>query len=141
MVKNIYSDNGRNVVGADRALQQILKETTFQEDVQKFTAEEKINWHFISPRSPHYGGLWEAVVRSMKLLLKRTVGEACLTVAEMTTMLTQIEAILNSRPLTPLSDDPNDLRALTPGHFLVREMLQTYPEPDLHEIPANKLSR
>lgn len=77
----------------------------------------------------------------MKLYLKRTIGDACLTVAEMTTVLTQIEAILNSRSLTPLSDDPTDLRALTPGHFLIGENIMAYPEPDLREVALNKLSR
>lgn len=77
----------------------------------------------------------------MKLHLKRTIGEACLTIAEMTTILTQIEAILNSRPLTALSEDPNDLRALTPGHFLIGEHLLAYPEQDLQEIPVDRLSR
>jgi len=72
---------------------------------------------------------------------KRTLGEACLTVAEMTTVLTQIEAILNSRPLTPMLDDSNDLRALTPGHFLIGENPQSYPEQDLQDVPENRLSR
>lgn len=80
-------------------------------------------------------------MRSMKLHLKRTVGNACLTVAEMTTVLTQVEAILNSRPITPISDDPADLRALTPGHFLIGENLMAYPESNLQDISLNKLSR
>lgn len=65
----------------------------------------------------------------------------CLTVAELTTVLTQIESILNSRHLTPLSEDLNDLRALTPGHFLTSENLQAYPEPHLQEVPVHRLSR
>ncbi|XP_011858442.1 PREDICTED: uncharacterized protein LOC105555996 [Vollenhovia emeryi] len=140
-VKNMYSDNGRNFVGADRILQQALEDMTFNSTVQEFATKEQISWHFIPPRSPHYGGLWEAAVRSMKLLLKRTLGEACLTVGEMTTVLTQVEAILNSRPLTPLSEDPNDMKAITPGHFLIGENLQAYPEEDLQKVPENRLSR
>lgn len=77
----------------------------------------------------------------MKLLLKRTLGEVCLTIGEMTTVLTQVEAILNSRPLTPLSKDPNDLKALTPGHFLIGEHIQAYPEENLQKVPVNRLSR
>lgn len=76
----------------------------------------------------------------MKLHLKRTIGETCLTVAELITVLTQVEAILNSRLLTPLSDDPNDLKALTSGHFLTGEGLQSYPEQDLKEVSINRLS-
>ncbi|XP_025995530.1 uncharacterized protein LOC113004978 [Solenopsis invicta] len=122
-IKNIYSDNGRNFVGAERILQETLGDEDFKRAVQEFATSDRINWHFIPARSPHQGGIWEAAVRSMKLHLKRTIGEACLTVAEMTTFLVQAEAILNSRPLTPLSDDPNDMRALTPGHFLIGEHL------------------
>ena len=64
-----------------------------------------------------------------------------LTFEELTTTLTQIEACLNSRPLTPLSTDPTDLNALTPAHFLVGDSLFSIPDPDLTEIPVNRLSR
>ncbi|XP_039312876.1 uncharacterized protein LOC113004888 [Solenopsis invicta] len=140
-IKNIYSDNGRNFVGAVRILQETLGDEDFKRVVQEFVTSDRINWHFIPARSPHQGGIWEAAVRSMKLHLKRTIGEACLTVAEMTTFLVQAEAILNSRPLTPLSDDPNDMRALTPGHFLIGEHLQGYPEQDLRKVPVNRMAR
>ncbi|XP_018362699.1 PREDICTED: uncharacterized protein LOC108760890, partial [Trachymyrmex cornetzi] len=59
-VRNIYSDNGKNFVGADRALQEILYSKEFKDDVQDHATSEQISWHFIPPRSPHYGGLWEA---------------------------------------------------------------------------------
>lgn len=59
----------------------------------------------------------------------------------MITVLSQVEAILNSRPLTPVSDDPNDLNALTHGHFLIGGVLTSFSEPDLQEIPLNRLSR
>ncbi|XP_072763743.1 uncharacterized protein [Anoplolepis gracilipes] len=140
-VKNIYSDNGKNFVGAERILQQIFENEGWKKAVQNFAINEKIKWHFIPARFPHYDGLWESAVRSMKLHLKRTLGKVCLTVAEMTTVLTQIEAILNSRPLTQMSEDPNNLRALTPGHFLIGENPQAYPEQDLQEVSANRLTR
>ncbi|XP_011883823.1 PREDICTED: uncharacterized protein LOC105570973 [Vollenhovia emeryi] len=140
-IQNMYSDNGRNFVGADRVLQQTIEDEEFKGAVQEFAANEQMQWHFIPPRSPHYGGLWESAVRSMKLLLKRTLGEVCLKVGEMTTVLAQVEAVLNSRPLTPLSEDPSDLIALTPGHVLIGNSLQAYPERNLQEIPINRLSR
>jgi len=77
----------------------------------------------------------------MKQHLKKTVGDASLTIVEMMTLLSQIEAILNSRPLTPLSDDPKDLNALTPAHFLIGAPLTAYPEPDLQDVSLNRLTR
>lgn len=56
-MKNIYSNNGKNFVGADRILQQIFENENFKGAVQEFATNEKIEWHFISARSPHYGGL------------------------------------------------------------------------------------
>lgn len=108
-IKNMYSDNGRNFVRADHELQQLFEDKDFKGSIHELATNERMEWHFIPPRSPHYGGIWESAVRSMKLHLKRTLGEVCLTVGEMTTILTQVEAILNSKLLTPLSEDQSDL--------------------------------
>lgn len=77
----------------------------------------------------------------MKFHLRRVVGNAILTYEEFSTLLTQIEATLNSRPLCALSDDPSDLTALTPGHFLVGTALNSIPEPSLQDIAQGRLSR
>lgn len=82
-----------------------------------------VEWKFMAPAAPHQGGIYEAAVKSMKHHLKRVVGLQILSYEQFTTFLTQVEAILNSRPLHPLSDDPDDMQALTPGHFLVGEPL------------------
>jgi len=75
----------------------------------------------------------------MKQHLKKTVG-ASLTIVEMMTLLSQIEAILNLRPLTSLFD-PKDLNALTPVHFLIGAPLTAYLEPDLQDVSLNRLTR
>lgn len=100
-----------------------------------------IKWHFIPPKSPHIGGLWEAMVKSTKYHLRRTLGNATVTYDEMYTILTQIEACLNSRPLTALSDDPNDFLPLTPSHFLIGDSLVATPQADVEDMPCNRLSR
>ncbi|XP_050547127.1 uncharacterized protein LOC126908855 [Daktulosphaira vitifoliae] len=114
----LYSDNSTTFTGANRQLIELSKFLTSPENIEKirkFTAELGIQWHFIPPRAPHFEGLWEAAVKSVKYHLVRQLGDVCLTYEEMNTVLVRIEACLNSRPLTPLSLDPTDLRALTPG--------------------------
>lgn len=75
------------------------------------------------------------VVKSLKVHMKRVVDNRMLKYDEMRTVELQIKACLNSRPLTLLSNYPGDLKALTPGHFLITAV----PEPSLHNLPENKL--
>lgn len=81
-----------------------------REQVDNVLSRDSIEWHFIpSLHAPHFGGIWKAAVKSAKFHLKRVVGDAALTFEEMYIVLAQIETVMNSRPLTPLSTDPNDL--------------------------------
>ena len=98
-------------------------------------------WKFIPERSPHFGGLWEVAVKSFKLHLKRVASNVKLTFEEMTTLLAQIEACLNSRPLTPLTSDPDGIEILTPGHFLIGHPLMALPDPAFSYRPISLLRR
>ncbi|XP_011880968.1 PREDICTED: uncharacterized protein LOC105569255 [Vollenhovia emeryi] len=143
-VPRICTDNGLNFIGANRELNELydlFNNEVVKQKIGNFATSERMNWHFIPPRSPHMGGLWEAAIKSAKFHLKRIVGEASLKYQELNTVLIQIEAVLNSRPLTPLSNDPNDFNALTPAHFLIGCPITTYPEPSLKELQTNRLSR
>ena len=71
----------------------------------------------------------------MKFHLRRVIGDQKLSYEEFSTLLSEIEACLNSRPLYPMSDDPNDPLPLTPGHFLISEPLTVVPEPP---VPDNQ---
>jgi len=77
----------------------------------------------------------------MKNLLFRVLGESYLTYEELSTILTRVEACLNSRPLTSMSSDPSDLSYLTPAHFLIGDSFMALPERDETTIPNNKLDR
>ncbi|XP_062542111.1 uncharacterized protein LOC134210108 [Armigeres subalbatus] len=116
----IMCDNATTFVGANRELRQLYKqlnEREFQDPVIKEAANDGITFKFIPPRTPNFGGLWEAQVKSFKAHLKKSVGLRTLKNDEMLTALAQIEAVLNSRPMTAISSDPSDYEALTPGHF------------------------
>ncbi|GFX48453.1 integrase catalytic domain-containing protein [Trichonephila clavipes] len=106
-----------------------------------YLTNEEITWKFIPPRSPNFRGLWEAGVKSFKNQFKRTVGGARLTLEQFITITTEIESILNSRPLTPMSSDPNDFVVLSPGHFLIGRPLQSLPESDMTDKLDNRLSQ
>ncbi|GFV46069.1 integrase catalytic domain-containing protein [Trichonephila clavipes] len=121
-------DNATNFKGARNILNEwneICKSNT----IQLFCAEEGIEWNFSPPTSSHFDGLWEANIKSTKHILLRVAKSAIMNFEELTTLVTQIEAVLNSRPLSPLSSDPNDLNPLTPGHFLTNCAISSFPEP------------
>lgn len=132
----IFSDCGTNFKGADKEIQRSFLKSQRDESVLSYTASEGIKWIFNPPASPHFGGLWESAVKSMKHHLRRSVGAALLTYPEFTTLITQVEACLNSRPLTAMSEDPVDLEALTPSHFLIGAAISPLPEQDLTQEPA-----
>lgn len=137
----IYSDNGTNMVGANRELNSLFKIVRNQdESLFAFFAEEKIEWSFIPPRSPNWGGLWEANIKAFKYHFKRVAGNSKFTYEELLTLITQIEAILNSRPLIPLTSDVEDLEVLTPAHFLIGRPITAIVEPSLTNIETNRLN-
>nr|XP_042900764.1 uncharacterized protein LOC122269847 [Parasteatoda tepidariorum] len=95
----LYSDNGKNFVGANREINKLLRFVKQpEEELSAFLSSEGIEWKFIPPRAPSFGGLWETAVKSVKYHLKRVVGKAFLTYEEFLTVCIQIEGILNSRP-------------------------------------------
>ncbi|XP_063540068.1 uncharacterized protein LOC134749095 [Cydia strobilella] len=142
-VKEMWSDHGTNFISSSKEILETwrLGKSTIPVELAALLDTEGTKWKFIPPGSPNHGGLWEAGVKSIKFHLKRTLGDATPTFEEFTTLLNQVEACLNSRPLSPLSDHPDDLEPLTPAHFLVGEPLVTIPERDLTQHKTNSLSR
>ncbi|XP_065093423.1 uncharacterized protein LOC135714082 [Ochlerotatus camptorhynchus] len=144
MVQQIHSDNATNFHGANHELHELYRQFQDQQTakkIQQFCQAREIQWHFIPPDAPEFGGLWEAAVKATKTHLKRVVRNVKLTFEEMATILTEIEAILNSRPLYSVSSDPADPQVITPAHYLIGRPLIAPAEPSLEDINVNRLDR
>lgn len=138
---HLWSDRGRNFVGADRELHELWNEAQMTTEVANTLTTDGTQFHFIPPYSPNFGGLWEAGVKSIKYHLKRII-TTNFTFEELTTILCQIEACLNSRPLCPIDDtDSENVNPLTPGHFLIGEPPIVVPSPDLRAVKMHNLTR
>lgn len=135
--QNLYSDCGTNFIKGNKLLlSEVYKaQSTWKTELAIDFESMGTVWEFNPPGSPHFGGLWEAGVKSTKTHLVKTLGNAILTSEEFTTLLIQIEGILNSRPLCPMNSDPNDFSILTPAHFLIGEPIISPPDR-LYDLEA-----
>lgn len=114
----IYSDNGTNFRGADAELKRSLQELN-SDRLQDDGTVRGIEWRFIPPGAPEMGGAWERMVRTVKTALKVVLKERAPHEDTLSTLMTEVEALVNSRPITHVSTDPNYPEALTPNHFLI----------------------
>eukprot|EP00112_Aurelia_sp_Birch-Aquarium-sp1_P026917 Seg987.5 transcript_id=Seg987.5/GoldUCD/mRNA.D3Y31 product="hypothetical protein" protein_id=Seg987.5/GoldUCD/D3Y31 len=114
----MFSDCGTNFVGADRELQDIMNKWTEDPKLHNRLTDENIKWIYNPPAAPHMGGVWESLIKLAKRAMIATTKGAELTDEELITVLTECEAMLNNRPVTYISNDPNDIEPLIPAHFL-----------------------
>ena len=136
----IHSDSGPNFVGAHndlRKLYQLLEEEESHSVIHRYLLQNRVTWTHSPARAPHFGGLWESAVKSMKRHLNKIMGSLLFTYEELTTIICQVEACLNSRPLIPMTSHNLDgLATLTASHFLLSKAPRAYPEdPRLPEEP------
>ena len=115
----IYSDNGTNFVAAERELREAFDEMSQRADIIQSKLEcEHIQWIFSPPHGPHFGGVWERLVQSCKRAMKITIANRLVNDQVLSTVVAEVASLLNARPLTHLSMDPNEPDPLTPNHFL-----------------------
>ena len=124
--KFMYSDNGTNFVGAEREIRQAI-ENWNQCQIRDELLQRGCQWVFQPPKASHASGVWERLIRSTRTALKATLGESLVEEDVLATVLTEVEATLNSRPLCAVSDDPNDLQPLTPNHLLLQRTVSGLP--------------
>lgn len=142
--KRIWSDNATNFRGSSRILEDLIKLLERPQHwtaVYDWCANTGTEWAFIPPRSPHFGGLWEAAVKSAKHHLIRVAGSAPLYRDETDTLITEVEKCLNNRPSIPLSVNPRDGLPITPSHFLIGEPINELSEPVLVDDDPSTLRR
>ncbi len=121
---HIHSDNGSNFLGARHEIQQLQRLMAISlSQLSHFCSQASITWHLIPPRTPHFGGLWEAGVQSMKTLLRKLVAPHPLRFQELVTILTEVEAILNSRGLQNLEQEERIIF----DHILQTSCILTFP--------------
>ena len=97
----LLSDNAKTFKAAAKEVKLILR----SEEVQRYFATKGVTWQFIIEKAPWQGGFWERLVQSIKRCLKKNLGRTSLTFEELITILVEIEATLNNRPLSYLYDD------------------------------------
>jgi hypothetical protein len=139
----IWSDNAKTFKCAKKELQRCWR-ILESEETRTALSEKNIQWKsFIVSRAPWWGGFYERLVKSVKLPLKKIFGNAMLDAEQMTTILKEIEAQINSRLLTYIGAEPNDVKALTPAQILIGKNLQTFPSKDtkVTEHTSNALKK
>ena len=127
----MYSDNGSTFRAAADRLPSLLQSNVFQNSLRK----KGINWVFIPPYSPSQGGSWEIMVKLFKKALYAVLAEVrrMPTLIELQTFTSDAVRIVNDRPLTSLSSEPNDLAALSPSSFLGQQLAPYTPLSSFHD--------
>ena len=116
--RTMISDNGTNFVGAEREFAEYVAAWN-KERIEEHFIQQGIRWKFNPPAAPHFGGVWERLVRSCKKAMYAVLGNRSVTEDVPSTTMCIVEQTMNTRPLTSVSSDANDLEALTPNHFLL----------------------
>ena len=134
--QSIHSDNGTNFVGANNELRKCIKQLD-EERIQNFCAPKEIEWKFQPPSAPHFGGAWERLVQCTKKTLKAILADRVVSKEVLRTALVEAEGILNSRPITHVSNDAGDIEALTPNHFLLLRANPSYEDAEVSDREIN----
>lgn len=134
------SDNGTNFVGAKRELAEALK-SLHRERITRELAQKGTTWCFNPPSSSHMGGIFESLLKQVKRAMKTVINDQVMPEEIFHTVLVETEAVLNSRPLTSVSDDLNDYEALTPNHFMIERASPNNPPGQFEEREVKRRNR
>lgn len=144
----IISDNATQFKAASKVLESAWKQMTRCEDVQSYVSDSGIKWSYIVELAPWMGGFYERLVGVVKRAMRKSLDRRLLSDAQLQTVLKEIEAVVNSRPLVYMGDDIHANITLTPGHFLtmnpkigIKELEYDTNDPDFnpYESSAERL--
>ena len=114
----MQSDNGTYFIGAVKEINDVIKNLK-HDKITTYLNKHQIKWQFNPPLSPWMGGCWESLIKTIKRCLYAILKHSIITVETLTTVLCEMEYIVNNRPLLPISDGINDYDVLTPNNFLL----------------------
>ena len=118
-IAHLYSDNGSNFIGAEKVLREAIQHWN-QGQIVQYLHQKEINWHFNPPRASHFGGTWERLVKSVKRVLSSLAPKTTVFTDEgLSTLFAEVEAIVNSRPLFPVSFAEDCERPISPADLLM----------------------
>ena len=138
--EEVISDNGTNFVGAERELRELIQSLD-QTRIPDDAANKGIKWSWNPPLGSHFGGVFESLIKVAKKILKVIVGNAGLNDDELQTAIKEVEALMNSRPLSYEGTDPRDEPVLTPSHFLIGQLLGQLAPQVTDELAFNPRNR
>ena len=127
----IISDNASNFKLGNSVISRIWKHVVRSVDIQSYVADTGITWKFITEMAPWKGGFYERLVGLTKRSLRKALGHSSVTSAELVTLLMEVEAVINSRPLTYIDSDVNSGQTITPSHFLSLNQKTGCPDFDV----------
>eukprot|EP00794_Sanderia_malayensis_P015494 gene15494-biopygen11958 len=127
----MISDNAKTYKAAAKEIRKLKRSPRLSE----YLENNQITWKFIIELVPWQGGMWERLIRSVKRCLNKVIGQANLTYYELSTLVTEVESVINARPLTYIADDTDGITyALTPSQLINGRNLQCLPSEITTEI-------
>ena len=125
----MFSDNAKNFKSASKEIRALFKSINW-EKVKKEGQKQSIEWIFNTEKAPWANAICERLVRTVKTPLRVIVGPAKLTERQLSVILTEIEGIVNNRPLATVTDHPDDLVPITPAELIIGRRMETLPDPN-----------
>lgn len=139
--EEMISDNGTNFVGANQELRELTDKMFQNSKLKENLISQGIKWSFNPPLAPHFGGVFETMIKAAKRAILAILGNADVTDEELMTAFTGAESLINSRPLTYQSANPEDDVPLTPNHFLHGQIGGQFAPEAIEEVSYNPKKR